>query len=85
VEDPIASVMKEIIGEPQKDPYERTTIGPRYEIRNGKEGYYVYDYKSLDVVMKNGKFFVTPKWEEIQEFSRTLKADAPIQFPRRTM
>ena len=62
--------------------YVRQCPGPRYKVVSGHGGHFVYDYKSLDVVRKDGKFFIG-KEEEAKEFLRILHEDAPIAIPRK--
>ena len=61
----------------------RKCPGPRYKVISGPGGHYVYDYKSLDVVKKDGKFFMGKEKQEAREFLRSLNEDAPVIVPRK--
>ena len=61
----------------------RICPGPRYKVISGPGGHYVYDYKSLDVVKKDGKFFMGKEPSEAREFLRSLNEDAPVIVPRK--
>jgi len=61
----------------------RKCPGHRYKILSGPGGHYVYDYKSLDVMRKDGKFFIDKEGKEINDFFRTLREDAPVTIPRK--
>ena len=63
--------------------YVRKCPGPRYKIVSGPRGHYVFDFKSLDVVRKDGKFFMGREKSEASEFLRTLSEDAPVTIPRK--
>jgi hypothetical protein len=65
-----------------KRPDERYIHGDRYSVREGTEGFYVYDQKSLDVVKgADGKYFMTDFKRDAYAFMDTLKDDAPVVRP----
>jgi hypothetical protein len=70
--------MEEPIKIPEKDKFVRNCPGPRYKVISGPGGHYVYDYKSLDVVRKDGKFFMGKEPSEAREFLQSLNEEAPL-------
>ena len=74
--------MEEPIKITEGQKYIRKCPGPRYKVVSGPGGHYVYDFKSLDVVKKDGKFFMTSLKGEAIEFFHTLNDEAPVAIPR---